>query len=73
VLSQSAYRQLSDEITTLVGNRSETQNLSEDLGSINGKYGTVQYMPIHFLSRALKWEDGYALMAVAGENQILRV
>eukprot|EP01114_Cavostelium_apophysatum_P012724 TRINITY_DN2911_c0_g1_i2.p1 TRINITY_DN2911_c0_g1~~TRINITY_DN2911_c0_g1_i2.p1 ORF type:complete len:739 (+),score=199.31 TRINITY_DN2911_c0_g1_i2:157-2373(+) len=51
-LSEKSYTQLCEEVEKLVG-------------SINGKYSTLEYSPIFYLNRRLKWEDLCGLLAIA--------
>lgn len=47
----------------------EYQNLrnsvNELVGRINGRYGTVEHMPIHFLHRSISFEELCALYAIS--------
>ena len=47
----------------------EYQNLrasvNELVGRINGRFGTVEFMPIHFMHRSVKFEELCALYAVS--------
>lgn len=47
----------------------EYQNLqsivNELVGRINGKYGTIEFMPIHFMHKSVTFEDLVALYAVS--------
>eukprot|EP01119_Soliformovum_irregulare_P017627 TRINITY_DN5266_c0_g1_i1.p1 TRINITY_DN5266_c0_g1~~TRINITY_DN5266_c0_g1_i1.p1 ORF type:complete len:754 (+),score=270.25 TRINITY_DN5266_c0_g1_i1:33-2294(+) len=52
VLNEKAYYELVEEIEQLVG-------------SINGRFGTISYTPIHYLSHNLKSEDTCALFCAA--------
>lgn len=45
-----------DELTT------EIERL---VGSINGKFGTINYTPVHYLCQNLKWEETCALFCIA--------
>ncbi|KAH9463120.1 hypothetical protein MJO28_008750 [Puccinia striiformis f. sp. tritici] len=40
-------------------------NVNELVGRINGRYGTVEYMPIHFLHRSISFEELCALYAIS--------
>ena len=47
----------------------EYQNLiaytNELVGHINGKYGSIDYMPLHFINNSVPFEELAALYAVA--------
>ena len=47
----------------------EYQNLRSDVnelvGRINGRFGTVEFMPIHFMHRSIPFEELTALYAVS--------
>jgi trehalose 6-phosphate synthase len=47
----------------------EYQNLrstvNELVGRINGRFGTVEFMPIHFMHKSLKFDELCALYAVS--------
>lgn len=52
VIKGKPYAELTEEVDKLVG-------------SINGKFGTISYTPVHYLSKNLKWEDSCVLFALA--------
>lgn len=52
VFQEKDYKDLCEEVDKIVG-------------SINGKFATIEYSPIHYLNRAPKSEESIALMAIA--------
>jgi trehalose-6-phosphate synthase len=40
-------------------------NVNELVGSINGKFGTIEYMPIHFMYKSISFEELIALYSLA--------
>lgn len=40
-------------------------NVHELVGRINGKFGTVDYMPIHFMNKSVQFEELVALYTIA--------
>eukprot|EP01117_Protostelium_nocturnum_P008411 TRINITY_DN3004_c0_g1_i1.p1 TRINITY_DN3004_c0_g1~~TRINITY_DN3004_c0_g1_i1.p1 ORF type:complete len:755 (-),score=217.90 TRINITY_DN3004_c0_g1_i1:117-2381(-) len=52
----------------------EHQELKEEIdravGRVNGKFGTVQYMPVHYLNRAINWEEVVSIFAIADAGLI---
>lgn len=40
-------------------------SVNELVGRINGRYGTVEHMPIHFLHRSISFDELCALYAVS--------
>lgn len=51
------------------GDVEEYQNLratvNELVGRINGRFGTIEFMPIHFMHKSLNFTDLVALYAVS--------
>ncbi|KAL7751082.1 Trehalose-6-P synthase/phosphatase complex synthase subunit [Sorochytrium milnesiophthora] len=41
------------------------QSVNELVGRINGKYGTVEFMPIHFMNKSVNFDELVALYAVS--------
>lgn len=39
--------------------------MNELVGRINGRYGTVEHMPIHFLHRSVPFDELCALYAIS--------
>jgi len=42
-----------------------TTEIERLVGSINGKFGSINYTPVHYLCQQLKWEETCALFSVA--------
>ena len=40
-------------------------NVNELVGSINGKFGTIDFMPIHFINKSVPFEEMVALYMIA--------
>jgi trehalose 6-phosphate synthase/phosphatase len=52
LMNEKNYKDLCEEVEKLVG-------------SINGQFGSIQYMPVVYLNQQLSWEETVAMFAVA--------